>query len=169
MSERKKTVFIVTPGLHIINKVIPEEEYNRPEAFLTRVGMGIFLTIIHWNGWSHFTKYGAFVTREQAKDFVNSVKELREEAEEEGETRPAFEPDWGPIFPLIEKVVKENDVLYIEFSEEEWTRLNSGGLKDIIKKYKLSEEVAEMLTLQSPEYPEKHYQLAVCHHCTHHC
>lgn len=100
------------------------------------------------------------MTKEQAKDFVEFMEELRKEAKKEGETRAAFEPDWKPIFPLIEKAVKENDVLYIELPEDEWIRLINGGLDDI--KNNLSEEAAQMIMLQSPEHPEEHYQLAVC-------
>ena len=155
-----KKVYIVTPGLQIINKVIPDEEYERSTAFLARMGMGIFLTVVQWNGWSHFTEYGGFVTKRAAEEFVELVNALRQEAETEGETRPAFEPDWKPIFPLIEKVVEEKETLYIQLPEEEWIRLENGGLDDI--KDKLSEEAAEMITLQNPKHPEEHYQLAVC-------
>ena len=160
-------IFIVTPGLQVITKWIREEDKNS-QVFLIRDSMGIFLRLVQWNGWSRFTEYGAFETKKEAEDFVEFVGELRKEDKKKGQkTIPGSEPDWGPIFPIIEKVVSQKEVLYIEIPEVEWIRLSNGGLDDIKKN--LSEEAAQMLILQSPEYPEKYYQLTVCHHCMHHC
>ena len=174
MSEIKKTVFVVTPELEILELEVPEREYRRRKAFLIETDR--WLKIACWDK-LNMTGYAGFHERSEAQDFIDTIrpyieqegeitKEEREKMEgaKEEKFKPFFNPDWESIIPLIEAAMEKNQVLYINMFKEEWKRLEEGGgLGDI--KVKIKSGNPDMLILTSSEYPEESHQMVVCRMC----